>query len=110
MKLAVVVDTQHRLPALGVLAVYLAFFPRGLRTSTFRILEVTFLPEIETFSRVNLRADCLLKVFVRDSSVPIGIELTEQLLKLFICDISETPMLQVESKLLWLNCTRFLDV
>lgn len=57
-----------------------------------------------------LTANSLLKIFVRDLAVPVSIEFIKDRPKLLVSDAAQTPVLEVEPELLWLNAARFLDI
>lgn len=72
-----------------------------LASVTFRDLRV-ILSEVKELWRVNLHANRVLEVFIRDSAIFIVIELVEQSLELFICHV-KTPVMQIDLKLFWFN-------
>jgi len=51
------------------------------------------LTEVQAFSRMNLGADSLDKVFVIDDAVAIRVKWVEKVVKVGLCDL-ETPVIQ----------------
>ena len=61
------------------------------------------LTEVEGLSRMNLRANCYMKVVVTNHAITIGIKLIEDRLKLLIRQL-KAPVRKVEAKLILCNC------
>jgi len=88
MELAEVIITLDSLPALGMLTVLLFFSLLRACAVPFLLREtqiIVFLPEIETFRRVNFTPNSLLEVFVADFSITISVKFIEKRFKLGLC-------------------------
>jgi hypothetical protein len=60
------------------------------------------LPKIENLSRMDFTAYCLVKIIIRDLSIPIIVEFVIDHLEALIVQV-EAPMVEVEAELLGCN-------
>jgi hypothetical protein len=69
------------------------------------------LPKIENLSRMDFTAYCLVKIIIRDLSIPIIVEFVIDHLEALIVQV-EAPMVEVEAELLGRNhaVLRFVQV
>lgn len=62
------------------------------------------LSEVESFPWVDFRANCFVKVLIRDLPVLVVVEFVEDVLELFFCQV-KAPVLEIELQLFWLYAT-----